>query len=94
LDSSSGVHPSVISARFHNGLINLCLACCQQIRSQTDARTAALSGGVWQNRILFNGVFSSLVSHGFSVLTHRQLPPNDGCISLGQVFVAAYQAQI
>jgi hydrogenase maturation protein HypF len=47
------------------------------------------SGGVWQNARLFSRCLQRLTSAGFEVLHHRQVPPNDGGIALGQAVVAA-----
>lgn len=90
-DWYAGVPAGILSARFHNGLAFLCLQVCQSARSQAGSSTVALSGGVWQNHTLLEKTLSLLHADGFTVLTHRILPPNDGCISLGQVMVAVHQ---
>lgn len=61
------------------------------VRVARDARlyVIALSGGCFQNRLLSAGLTRRLCSRGFTVLTARQAPPNDGGISLGQAWVAA-----
>ena len=46
--------------------------------------TVALSGGCFQNRFLLEGTHRRLLSTGFTVLRHRELPPNDGNIAAGQ----------
>lgn len=48
-----------------------------------------LSGGVMQNLTLFNLLESKLRERGLHPLHHRQLPPNDACISYGQAAWAA-----
>jgi hydrogenase maturation protein HypF len=51
-------------------------------------RVIALSGGVFMNRILNDLLVPRLEGMGLRVLRHRQTPPGDGCIALGQVVVA------
>lgn len=55
---------------------------------RTGRRTIALSGGVFMNRILTGLLESRLESAGLRVLLHRDVPPNDGGIALGQAVVA------
>ena len=50
-------------------------------------RKVALSGGVFQNRLLLRLVEEGLVKQGLITLHHHLIPPNDGGLSLGQ---AAY----
>ena len=52
-------------------------------------KTIALSGGVWQNKVLLEQVVGRLQQSGFTVLTHRHFPTNDGGLSLGQATIAA-----
>jgi len=89
-DLRSGASVPALSARFHNSIVQMALAACQAIRAETGCRAAALSGGVWQNRYLLERTAASLQQNGFQVLTHRQLPPNDGCIALGQIMTACH----
>jgi hydrogenase maturation protein HypF len=84
-DLRAGVDVAVISARFHNGLIEAIVATAKLIGEAK----VALSGGCFQNRLLTEGATRRLRQAGFEVLLHRQVPPNDGGISLGQIAVAA-----
>jgi hydrogenase maturation protein HypF len=88
-DIYSGVSVSIISARFHNGLAGMAREVCTEMRRQTSINDVALSGGVWQNMALLNRTTSTLVDGGFKVYIHRQVPTNDGGISLGQALVTA-----
>jgi hydrogenase maturation protein HypF len=91
-DMSAAVPIGIIAARFHNTLAGLITAVCGAIRAQHGLATVALSGGVFQNEFLLRRAVCKLEKQGFRVLTHRQLPANDGGISLGQAAVAAAHA--
>lgn len=78
-----------MAARFHNSVARLALEVCRVVRQEQGIRTAALSGGVWQNKFLLEHTVPMLEHEGFRVLIHRQVPANDGCIALGQVMVAS-----
>jgi hydrogenase maturation protein HypF len=64
-------------------------ACCARLRDATGVTTVALSGGVFQNLLLVNRTTDRLAANGFRVLTHRDVPTNDGGISFGQAAVAS-----
>ncbi len=84
-DLSRGIERSIIAARFHNALVQAIVAVAKQIGEEK----VALSGGCFQNRFLTERAATELAQAGFRVLLHQHVPPNDGCISLGQVVVAA-----
>jgi len=88
-DVMAGVHVSKISARFHNGLAECVFEICLKIRSETGIDEVALSGGVWQNITLLGRTLSLLKKGGFRVYLHREVPTNDGGLSLGQAMIAA-----
>jgi hydrogenase maturation protein HypF len=84
-DLRLGVSPGMMAGRFHNALVEAMLSVAQAVGEPR----VALSGGCFQNRLLTERAARRLSEAGFQVLLHRQVPPNDGCISLGQVAVAA-----
>lgn len=83
-DKQEGLPVSRIAARFHNALVNWIL----EVAVASGLKQIVLSGGVFQNRYLTERAAAILESRGFVVHTHRQVPPNDGGIALGQVVIA------
>jgi hydrogenase maturation protein HypF len=81
--------PATISARFHATLIDILLQVCTRLRRRTGIGAIALSGGVFQNAWLLGGALDTLETAGFEVYSHRNVPPNDGGLALGQAAVAA-----
>jgi hydrogenase maturation protein HypF len=84
-DLRAGASAGIIASRFHNALTGGIVSVCAAIGSGT----VALSGGCFQNRRLTGAARAALTERGFEVLLHRQVPPNDGGIALGQIAVAA-----
>ena len=84
-DIERGVSVAHIATVFHNSLVRAIVEVAQVV----GMKSVALSGGCFQNRLLTEKTASALQAAGFDVLLHRQVPPNDGCIALGQVAVAA-----
>lgn len=89
-DLQHGVSKATISAKFHNSVAQMVADMCQFITRRTGIDQVALSGGVFQNRLLLRTVIPRLEASGFSVLTHKQVPTNDGGISLGQAVIANF----
>lgn len=92
-DLLAGVAVPAIAARFHNSLAQVVVTMCGQLRDEHGLGTVALSGGVFQNSLLLARCLEGLAAEGFEVLTHRQVPPNDGGISLGQAAIATAALQ-
>ncbi|HCL80335.1 MAG TPA: carbamoyltransferase HypF, partial [Synergistaceae bacterium] len=78
-----------LAGGIHRGLARGVLEVCRRIRERTGLETVALSGGVWQNRRLLAETVLRLRRDGFTPLLHRLVPPNDECVSVGQVAVGA-----
>ncbi|MEA3396140.1 MAG: carbamoyltransferase HypF [Chloroflexota bacterium] len=83
-----GVAVPEIAWRFHRTVAEMIVQVCDRIRGATELNTVALSGGVFQNQLLLELALPRLTSQGFEILLHRQVPPNDGGISLGQAALA------
>jgi len=89
-DLEQGVSSGRISVRFHNTIARMTDEMCRLIADETGINQVALSGGVFQNRLLLRETIKLLENSGFQVFTHRQVPCNDGGISLGQAVVANF----
>jgi hydrogenase maturation protein HypF len=84
----------VIAGRFHRTIAELLAAACVRVREQTDLNQVALSGGVFQNRLLLEQLVARLEGLEFQVYLNRRVPANDGGLSLGQLVVAAASLKI
>ncbi|MFZ0391531.1 MAG: carbamoyltransferase HypF [Calditrichia bacterium] len=84
----TGEAVSVTAAKFHRTLAELFIEKTKNARVQSGLNTAALSGGVFQNRLFSNYMMKRLQEEGFRVLTHSAIPPNDGGLALGQIMIA------
>ena len=73
----------LIGARMHRAVARLIV----DLAMRFEAPTVVLSGGVFQNSLLLRITLQELRANDIDVLTHRQVPPNDGGIALGQILV-------
>ena len=89
-DLHQGISKGKISVKFHNTVARMINEMCHLIADETGVSQVALSGGVFQNRLLLRKAVRLLESSGFQVFTHRQVPCNDGGISLGQAVIANF----
>jgi len=95
-DLRKQVSLSDMSRRFHNGLAMVMTRLATIIREERNINRVCLSGGCFQNVLLFELVLNTLRIENFDVYVHSVVPPGDGGISLGQALVAAhlFQARI
>jgi hydrogenase maturation protein HypF len=89
-DLHQGISKGLISSKVHNTVARMIDEMCRLTADETGINQVALSGGVFQNRLLLRKAVSLLESSGFQVFTHRQVPCNDGGISLGQAVIAKF----
>ena len=86
-------HPDELALEFHRQLAGQIAGAVLAAQKQTNISTAALSGGVFQNRLLLELTAGLLEQAGLQVLTHSLVPPNDGGIALGQAVYGLGQLQ-
>ncbi|MFC2007394.1 carbamoyltransferase HypF [Chloroflexota bacterium] len=93
IDLGKKVSPAGISMKFHRTMAQMITQMCQRLARRTGINKVALSGGVFQNRLLLRLTVAALEGAGFGVLTHGKVPTNDGGISLGQAVIANFTAE-
>jgi hydrogenase maturation protein HypF len=91
-DLRRNVCAETISRRFHNGLVETLVQLACLLREESSLSQICLSGGTFNNLLLFEALVDKLESHGFEVFTHSEVPAGDGGLSLGQAVVAAHSA--
>ncbi len=89
----AGENSNQLALHFHRRLAGMIVSACEKAREETGINTVALSGGVYQNKLLLDYSVTMLEERGFHVLRHHLLPPNDGGISLGQAVAAMRSLQ-
>ena len=87
-DLAAGVAPATMARSFHDTLTAAVADVCTKVREESGVGRVVLSGGVFQNRLLAEGVHTLLTGRGFQVFSHRLVPPNDGGLALGQAVIA------
>ena len=87
-DYSGGTSPEKVSMRFHRTLARATAIAVGKIARMTGCDRVCLTGGCFQNVILLELTMELLTASGLTVFVHRRLPPNDECISYGQIVIA------
>ena len=88
-----GTDSGALAYLFHRTLAEQIVAACKAAREHSDRAKVALSGGVFQNRLLLRLTEEGLEQEGFEVLRHHMIPPNDGGIAIGQAAYGLYYLQ-
>ncbi|MBU4302729.1 MAG: carbamoyltransferase HypF [Actinobacteria bacterium] len=88
-DLETGTDPGEIAGKFHRTMALAIVETCVELNRETGIGRVALSGGVFQNKLLISKVVQGLRTSGLEPLVHHRVPCNDGGISLGQAVIAA-----
>lgn len=88
-----GFNATQLAYQFHQCFVDswVQFVCSVTEKGIYSGETVALSGGVFQNKIILERMLFRLQQAGFNVVTHQQVPSNDGGIALGQLAIGAYQ---
>ena len=82
---------TTIARRFHGTIVVMAVELATHIRLLKGLDKVVISGGVFQNRLLSRELKKGLEEKGFQVYQHGKVPPNDGGLALGQIYIAANQ---
>jgi hydrogenase maturation protein HypF len=93
-DVSKGEKKSTISAKFHNTIILSIFDSVKSMKLSEGINKVVLSGGVFQNKYLLEGVIEILELNNFEVYSHSLVPCNDGGVALGQLAVASKRREL
>ena len=83
-----GVSVDAMALGFHEAVGDMIAALAEKIQEEINTTQVALTGGVFQNKILMEYTLSLLREKGFDVYYNVTVGPNDGGISLGQTYIA------
>lgn len=89
-DIEDRVSKEDIAKRFHNSLANLIIKMLDKINKVSNLRDVVLSGGVFQNRLLFDSVREKINESGYNLIYNNDVPVNDLGICLGQIYIALH----
>ncbi len=84
-DLRMGSSSDLVAGRFHAGIAEAIL----RVARLAGLPRVVLTGGCFQNGLLASLARQRLEEGGFTVYRHRDIPPSDGGLSLGQAVVAA-----
>ncbi|HWR98551.1 MAG TPA: carbamoyltransferase HypF [Candidatus Methanoperedens sp.] len=86
-DLGAGKKAGLVAARLHATVAAAVVEQVARTHRATGIRDVALSGGVFQNRLLLGAVERGVAARGLRTHTNTRVPANDGGISLGQAYL-------
>lgn len=89
-DIRSGKSKSLIATKFHATISEIIQETCVCLKKKHGINEVALSGGVFQNKVLTEMTIRGLEKRKFRVFTNQLVPPNDGGICLGQAWIGGH----
>jgi len=84
---ATGAEPTHVSRRLHGTLVAMLAGAAERVREESGLNLVVLSGGVFNNHLLLEGLLAALQEQGFAVLLHEQVPFGDGGLALGQAMI-------
>jgi len=93
-DMADRIELNIISTKFHNTIIDAAVNVCGIIRNRTGLNKVCLSGGVFYNKYLSNGLENRLINAGFESFKHKDTGSGDSGLSLGQAVIGARSSDV
>ncbi len=93
-DTMKGEPRETTAAKFHRTFVDMFVEAADRICRQTALKRVVLSGGVFNNALVFDNMHKALEKRGLTVYTHTKVPAGDGGISLGQAVAAGEMEKI
>jgi len=93
-DIKKGIPKQDIARKFHNSLVEIIIKAIDKISHKYHLKDVVLSGGVFQNKILFDSVKQRLKQSGYNLILNKDIPLNDLSICLGQIYIAQHSERI
>ncbi|MEY9902395.1 carbamoyltransferase HypF [Bradyrhizobium sp. USDA 329] len=91
--AAEDIDPVEGAGLFHGTLAAACVDWIGRAARETGVTAVALSGGCFLNAILSSEIERGCIAAGLLPLLPRQMPPNDGGLSLGQAWIAALRLE-
>lgn len=89
-DLNMGISQGIISAKFHNTIVDFIVKVCEKMRYDFSINNVVLGGGSFQNNYILTKLCKNLDEKEFNLYFHKKIPTNDGGISLGQAVIANF----
>ena len=86
---AKGADCAALARGFHRALADGTAEVIDSLCEIHGVDTVVLSGGVMQNELFLSDLTAALSLRTLRIWTNREVPPNDGGISLGQAALAA-----
>ncbi len=89
-DMNKGTSVNIISAKFHNTIVDIITKICEKMRYDFSINNVVLGGGSFQNNYILTKLYKNLGRKRFKLYFHKKIPTNDGGLSLGQAIIANF----
>jgi hydrogenase maturation protein HypF len=79
----------MLARGFHEAVAKMACSAARRVAERTGRDRVVLSGGCFVNRLLLDGLATSLLENGLAVYTHKRASAGDASLALGQAVAAA-----